>query len=96
YLEAQAAALLQQAQHPDRPGLDRALLQHSPLALQRRAVRQFLQQALPCTPNFDHIEKLVGLITAPNRSQTDPFPGGAIAHVEAGWIWLKHYGDSCN
>ena len=96
YLEAQAAALLQQAQHPDRPGLDRSLLRHSPLALQRRAVRQFLQQTLPCAPNFDHIEKLVGLITAPNRSQTDPFPGAAIAHVEADWIWLKHYSDSCD
>lgn len=95
YLEAQAAGLLQQAQHPDRPGLDRALLQHAPLAIQRRTARQFLQQALPCAPNFDHIEKLVGLITAPNRSQTDPFPGGAIAHVEANWIWLKHYNDSC-
>ena len=89
YLEAQAVALLQQVQHPDRPGLNRSLLQTAALALQRRAVRHFLQQALPCTPNFDHIEKLVSLITAPNRSQTDPFPGGAIAFVESNWIWLK-------
>ena len=90
YLEAQTAALLQQAQHPDRLGFNRPLLQQAPLALQRRAIRQFLLQALPCAPNFDHIEKLVSLITAPNRSQTDPFPGGAIAHVEADWIWLKY------
>lgn len=93
YLEAQAAALLQQAQHsdrhPDRPGLNRSVLQHAPLALQRRVVRQFLQQALPEAPNFDHIEKLVSLIVAPNRSQTDPFPGGAIAYVENHWLWLK-------
>ena len=89
YLEAQAAVLLQQAQHPDRPGLNRSCLQQSPLALQRRAVRQFLQQALPDAPNFDHIEKLVSLIAAPNRAQTDPFPGGAIAYVEDNWIWLK-------
>lgn len=96
YLEAQATALLQQAQHPDRPGLNRSCLQKSPLALQRRAVRQFLQQTLPSTPSFDHVEKLVSLITAPNRSQTDPFPGGAIAHVEANWIWLRNYSDSCD
>ncbi|MBC7969289.1 MAG: tRNA lysidine(34) synthetase TilS [Verrucomicrobia bacterium] len=89
YLETQAAALLQQAQHPDRPGLNRSLLQKTPLALQRRAVRQFLQQTLPYAPNFEHIEKLVALMTAPNRSQTDPFPGGAIAQVEGTWIWLK-------
>jgi len=29
------------------------------------------------------------LIIAPNRSQTDPFPGGAIAQVEGDWICLK-------
>jgi tRNA(Ile)-lysidine synthase len=93
YLEAQAMALLQQVQHPDRSGLNRSLLQTAALSLQRRAVRQFLQQTLPCTPNFDHIEKLVSLIAAPNRSQTDPFPGGAIAYVEDTWIWLKPSSD---
>ncbi|MBW4695430.1 MAG: tRNA lysidine(34) synthetase TilS [Lyngbya sp. HA4199-MV5] len=90
YLETQATELLQQVQHPDRPGLDRSLLKESPLALQRRVVRQFLQQTLPCAPNFDHIEKVVGLMTAPNRSQTDPFPGGAIAYIESSWIWLTY------
>lgn len=94
YLEMQAAALLQQVQHPDRPGLDRSLLKESPLALQRRVVRQFLQRTLPEAPNFDHIEKFVGLIAAPNRSQTDPFPGGAIACVENHWIWMKHVATS--
>ena len=89
YLEAQAFHLLQQAQHPERLGLNRVRLQQADLALQRRAVRQFLQHALHCAPNFDHIEKLVSLVTAPNRSQTDPFPGGAIAQVEDDWIWLK-------
>ncbi|XGV95071.1 MAG: tRNA lysidine(34) synthetase TilS [Leptolyngbya sp. BL-A-14] len=89
YLETQAAELLKQVQHPDRPGLNRSLLKESPLALQRRVVRQFLQRTLPEAPNFDHIEKFVGLIAAPNRSQTDPFPGGAIACVDDRWIWMK-------
>jgi tRNA(Ile)-lysidine synthase len=51
-------------------------------------MRQWLHQALP-SPSFEQIEKLTALITAPNGSQTDPFPGGAIAQVEKDWIWLK-------
>ena len=70
--------------------LNRRVLRSAPLALQRRAMRQILQQILPCNPNFEHIEKLTALITAPNRTQTDPFPGGAIASVDKDWIWLKH------
>ncbi|MEH2115401.1 tRNA lysidine(34) synthetase TilS [Nostoc sp.] len=69
--------------------LNRRVLQKAPLALQRRAMRQVLQQILTDAPSFEHIEKLTALIIAPNRSQTDPFPGGAIAQVEGDWICLK-------
>ncbi|MCJ8280248.1 MAG: tRNA lysidine(34) synthetase TilS [Rivularia sp. ALOHA_DT_140] len=69
--------------------LNRKVLQKAPLALQRRAIRQVLQKIMPCSPNFEHIEKMVGLIVAPNRSQTDPFPGGTIALVDKEWICLK-------
>ncbi|MEH2275926.1 MAG: tRNA lysidine(34) synthetase TilS [Nostoc sp.] len=69
--------------------LNRRVLQKAPLALQRRMMRQVLQQILTDAPSFEHIEKLTALITAPNRSQTDPFPGGAIAQVEGDWICLK-------
>jgi tRNA(Ile)-lysidine synthase len=69
--------------------LNRRVLQTAPLALQRRVMRQVLQQILPDAPSFEHIEKLTALIVAPNRSQTDPFPGGAIAQVEGDWIFLK-------
>mgnify|MGYP000156130034 CR=1 FL=1 len=65
------------------------ILQTAPLALQRRAIRQLLQQVLPCNPSFEHIEKLTALITAPNNSRTEPFPGGVIAFVKNGWIYLK-------
>lgn len=74
--------------HPSPLKLNRHLLQTAPLALQRRVMRQWLHQALP-SPSFEQIEKLTALITAPNGSQTDPFPGGAIAQVEKDWIWLK-------
>ncbi|MEM9923984.1 MAG: tRNA lysidine(34) synthetase TilS [Cyanobacteria bacterium P01_D01_bin.50] len=70
-------------------GLNRQILLQAPLALQRRAIRQVLQKIIPNAPNFEHIEKLVGLIAAPNRSQTDPFPGGIIAVVRDGFIYLK-------
>jgi tRNA(Ile)-lysidine synthase len=65
---------------------NRRILQKAPLAIQRRVIRQILQAILSASPNFEHIEKLTGLITAPNRSQTDPFPGGAIAIVQDDWI----------
>ncbi|MEH2153120.1 tRNA lysidine(34) synthetase TilS [Nostoc sp.] len=69
--------------------LNRRILQKAPLALQRRVMRQALQQILTDAPSFEHIEKLTALIIAPNRSQTDPFPGGAIAQVEGDWISFK-------
>jgi tRNA(Ile)-lysidine synthase len=68
--------------------LNRKKLKNAPLALQRRVMRQTLQTLLPQAPGFEHIEKLTALITAPNRSQTDPFPGGAIAKVEGDWIYF--------
>ncbi|MEA5552738.1 tRNA lysidine(34) synthetase TilS [Anabaena cylindrica UHCC 0172] len=73
--------------HPLR--LNRRVLEKAALALQRRVMRQVLQEILPNAPNFEHIEKLTALITAPNRSQTDPFPGGVIAIVQDSWIWIK-------
>jgi tRNA(Ile)-lysidine synthase len=62
--------------------LNRRILREAPLALQRRSMRQLLQQILPSAPSFESVEKLTSLIVAPNRSQTDPFPGGAIGRVE--------------
>ena len=67
-------------------GLNRKILRKAPLAIQRRVMRQLLQDIVPQSPNFRHIEKLINLINAPNHSQTDPFPGGAIAQVQDDWI----------
>lgn len=88
YLEDTARGLLQQAsQEADR--LNRIVLRNAPLALQRRVMRQFLQQSLAIAPSFEQVEKLTALIAAPNRSCTDPFPGGAIALVDGDWIVLE-------
>lgn len=82
FLETEASALAQRCVDPHTLALERAILQTSPLALQRRVMRQVLQRIMGQTPHFDHVEKLVYLIRAPHRSQTDPFPGGAIAYVD--------------
>jgi tRNA(Ile)-lysidine synthase len=89
YLEAEAQTWLQRSLDSTRAALNRVHLRQAPLALQRRVIRQFLQTTLPCTPGFEQIEKVVNLIPAPNRSQTDPLSGGAIAVVTDDWIWLK-------
>lgn len=89
YLEQAATALRQQAQHTCEQGLNRIILRQAPLALQRRAIRQFLHANLQSAVNFEQVEKFTALVTAPNRSQCDPFPGGSIAAVEGDWIWLK-------
>lgn len=90
YLEEQASLLRQEVMTDNRGlGLNRRVLRDAPLALQRRVVRQFLQELLEGAPSFEQIEKLTGLITAPNKSRTDPFPGGAIAFVNGDWICLN-------
>lgn len=104
YLEQTAAELRQQVVEADPlqpvhsqfleagtvlPKLNRLRLRQVPLALQRRVTRQVLQIVLPSAPQFEHVEKLVALIEAPNRSQTDPFPGGVIAQVTGEWIVLQ-------
>ncbi len=60
----------------------------APQALQRRVVRQLLQQALPQPPSFQQIEKLTALLKAPNGSRTDTYPGQLVAQVRKPNIWL--------
>lgn len=94
YLEQIAEEILQEAVGKNSIftlplSINRKVLQKVPLALQRRVMRQILQQILSCGSSFEHIQKLTNLITAPNRSQTDPFPGGIIAQVEGDWISIR-------
>jgi tRNA(Ile)-lysidine synthase len=86
--ELQQASLDSQLLALSATGVNREVLRSAPLALQRRVVRRFLQHRLPQAPAFEQIEKVVALIEAPNRSQTDPFPGGTIAQVNGSWIHL--------
>lgn len=83
-LEMMASDLYEKASSEN--ALNRQMLQSAPLAIQRRAVRQFLQRSLHFNPNFEQVEKCVALISAPNRSRTDPVLKGAIAEVDGDWI----------
>jgi tRNA(Ile)-lysidine synthase len=97
YLEIAARELLQAAMptlelsdlDSHKVGLNRVILRQAPLALQRRVIRQFLHQILGIAPNFAQIKKVTALITAANRSRSDPFPGGEVAEVEGSWIWFQ-------
>lgn len=91
YLEAQTEQLYTHVvtHIENRWCINRPLFAAAPLALQRRMARRLLQTVLPQQPKFDHIEKLVVLMDGPQRSQTDPFPGGWIARVENDQIILQ-------
>lgn len=84
YLETITQNLLQSARAENR--LHRPSLQAASLAIQRRAIRQFLPTVMSRQPNFEQIEAVVDLITAPNKSRTSTLPGGAIAEVVGEWI----------
>ena len=84
YLETTAQNLLNSAESANR--LHRPSLRAAPLAIQRRAIRQFLPTVMSRQPNFEQIEAVVNLITAPNKSRTSTLPGGAIAEVAGEWI----------
>lgn len=90
YLEQMATDLCQKviSESDGSLKLNRMILKNAHLALQRRVMQQILQKILPAAPNYEHIEKLTALISAPNRSRTDPFPGGAIAQVNGEWIYI--------
>ncbi|PSN18966.1 tRNA lysidine(34) synthetase TilS [filamentous cyanobacterium CCP5] len=90
YLEQEAASLYSEAVEWLETGvrIQRRQLASAHLAIQRRVLRRVLLAAIAEEVSFDHVEKLVALLSAPNRSQSDPFPGGAIARVDQDWILL--------
>lgn len=87
YLEAATDALWVQV--VESKGIHRQRLQAAPVALQRRILRRWLMQTLNLASTFEQVEKLVLLLGAPNRSQTDPLPGGATVRVEADWLVIQ-------
>ena len=92
YLNAQCSALFERCvvKRSDTSwAIERKLLSQTPLALQRRAIRRLLQTAIARPINFLQIEKLIGLIYAPNGSRIDPYPDGWTAQVKDTFILLN-------
>jgi tRNA(Ile)-lysidine synthase len=73
--------------------LNRHILQQSPIALQRRALRHWLTSFLRIQPNFDQIEKTVALIHGHNGDRTDPFVAGVVADVRGSLLCLIRLDD---
>jgi tRNA(Ile)-lysidine synthase len=74
--------------------LDRHILQRSPMALQRRALRHWLASHLPIQPNFEQIEKISALIHGHNGDRTDPFTVGIVAEVRGPFLCLVRLGET--
>ncbi len=68
--------------------LNREILQQSPIALQRRALRHWLANSLHVQPNFEQIEKAVAIIHGNNGDRTDPFIAGVVAEVRRSFLCL--------
>lgn len=85
YLETTARELLEQARKGNQQ-LNRSYLRQAPLAIQRRAIRQFLPPIIGQQPNFEQIEAVCNLISAPNKSRTSTLPRETIAEVLGDWI----------
>jgi tRNA(Ile)-lysidine synthase len=68
--------------------LDRSVLQGSPLALQRRALRHWLSDRLGIQPNYEQVEKTVALIRGHSGTRSDPFVAGIVAEVKGSWLCL--------
>jgi tRNA(Ile)-lysidine synthase len=86
YLENTSKDLFNQIASNELNQLNRLQLKNIPLALQRRIIRHFLKHNLDSSPNYEQIEEVIQLITAPNRSRSSTFPNYYIVEVRDNWL----------
>jgi tRNA(Ile)-lysidine synthase len=86
YLENTSENLFKQIANSELNQLDRTQLKIIPLALQRRIIRHFLRHNLNTSPNYEQIEEIIQLISAPNRSRTSTFPNNFAVEVRDHWL----------
>ncbi len=82
YLQEEARRWLSKCSNGDRTEINREILQKAPLAIQRRAIRLFVQHHSSHAPSFEHIESVVMLLQAPNRSTSPTLPGNWALQVQ--------------
>nr|WP_232314935.1 tRNA lysidine(34) synthetase TilS [Picosynechococcus sp. PCC 7003] len=88
YLEAIAQQYLHQTLNPQQH-LHRLTLQPLHIALQRRIIRQYLQQILPKMPTFAQITATVELIHGFNGDRLSTLPGKIQLQVTGEWLVPK-------
>ncbi|MEL6350817.1 MAG: tRNA lysidine(34) synthetase TilS [Cyanobacteria bacterium J06627_28] len=91
YLSAQTNALFEKSvvrKGEDCWEIECDRMNQAPLALQRRVIKQALENATLHPPSFLHIKNLSALLSAPNGSQSAPFPDGWSASVQKPHILL--------
>jgi tRNA(Ile)-lysidine synthase len=91
YLENTSENLFKQIANSELNQLDRLQLKMMPLALQRRIIRHFLRHNLETSPNYEQIEEIIQLISAPNRSRTSTFPNNLVVEVQNSWLIIIKY-----
>ena len=89
YLQTKTDELFKLATEGDKSCLKRSVLASQPLNLQRRVVKQYLALNLSKMPNFEGIEQVVNLITAPNRSCSSTLAKDKVAQVSDDLIVLR-------
>lgn len=86
-------------------GLSQQLLAHLDVALQRRVVRLWLQDAVDLQAasggagggagergrqvGYEDVHRCLALVQAPNRTNSDSLCGGLVATVRSGWLRLR-------
>jgi tRNA(Ile)-lysidine synthase len=80
---------LDDVEFPAKITINRRVLKTAHLTIQRRVIHRLLSEILPTAPNFEQVEKITALITAPNRSRSDPLTGGSYAEVSGEWIEIR-------
>jgi tRNA(Ile)-lysidine synthase len=94
YLENTSTTLFEEIANSELNQLDRIQLKIIPLALQRRIIRHFLRHNLNTSPNYEQIEEIIQLISAPNRSRTSTFPNNFAVEVRDHWLIIIKLSDA--
>ena len=89
YLQGETEKLFAQVASDDQSSLDRTLLKHQPLSLQRRVIKKFLEINLDKMPNFDRIEEITKLINAPNGSCSSSLGDNKMIQIQNNLMIIK-------
>ena len=88
YLEAQTDKLFAQVVSVSKSSVNRFLLKHEPLNLQRRVIKKYLEANLQKMPSFERIEEIVNLIHSPNGSCSSSLGNNKFIRVKGDFMTI--------